>query len=147
MDLTSFVDTMELLLSLEKKRVAVWEKELESLPEGNLHLVDRGNKTYFQLAIGDHRQGISNDIDLIYRLARKRYLQLLLQDRQEALKESAAVTSVGSSKASANRKKHADPVRYSERSGLHLLPLRRSDHRFGYVQAGGTGAQLLLPHF
>lgn len=73
---------LELLLDLEERKRAIWKKELETLPEGRLHLVPRERQVYFQNVIQGSSHGISQDLALIYELARKQYLLLLEEERR-----------------------------------------------------------------
>lgn len=57
------------------------EGELRNLPDGNLHLYHRGDRTYFYDEVDNKRRGISKDPELIYALARRKYLTLLLQKK------------------------------------------------------------------
>lgn len=80
------IDSMlDFLLDLERKRRADWEAEMATLPEGYLCVLSRENGTFFQHAKAGKRLGITNDIDLVYKLARKRYLQLKTKEQKQQM--------------------------------------------------------------
>lgn len=62
------------------KKIEIWKKELRRLPEGSLYCVRRSEKAYYYQAINGRRFGITENMDLVYDLARKRYLTELLKD-------------------------------------------------------------------
>ncbi|MBQ9060497.1 MAG: hypothetical protein IJ128_05090 [Firmicutes bacterium] len=74
--------TLDLIIELEKRKSETLERELASLPEGRLRIVPRRQKLYFQNVRDGHVQGITRDLELVYQLARKEYLQLLLESRK-----------------------------------------------------------------
>lgn len=71
-----FTSLLSFLVSLEQRRRKAWEEELINLPKGSLCIAPRGEKIYFQHTLGGSRRGITHDLDLVYKLARKRYLQV-----------------------------------------------------------------------
>ncbi|MBQ9014809.1 MAG: hypothetical protein IJ109_10865 [Firmicutes bacterium] len=81
-ELRAFQSTLDLILELEKRKSEILKRELAGLPKGRLRIVPRRNKLYFQSVRDGHVQGITKDLALVYQLARKEYLQLLLESRK-----------------------------------------------------------------
>lgn len=79
-EFTIFQKSIELLFSIEERHAQLLRKELEKLPGGSLHLKMVSGKTYYGYAIDGTRHSITQDLDLVYQLARKRYVQLKLQE-------------------------------------------------------------------
>ena len=123
------------LISLEKRKITIWQSELRKMPKGTLHLLYRKNKSYFQIAADGSRRGITHDIDLVYRLARKRYLQVLLKERNEALQYAHALS--GKVDPQVNLKQKPSSLeklllRYTK-AGLDLLRITCSEKQYRWV--------------
>lgn len=76
---------LALLLKMEKKKAEQREKEVVSFPDGRLHIRKQGGKVYFQRDLNGVRTGITRNQELVYQLARKRYVQLLQKERAEMM--------------------------------------------------------------
>lgn len=62
-----------------------WKKEMKNSPEGSLHCVVRSGRRFYYNRCGGRRIGITKDEELIYSLARKRYLSLLISTHERAM--------------------------------------------------------------
>lgn len=78
----SLISTLDLLITIEQEKKTLREKELASLPEGSLCSIFRNGGPCFYRDLHGRKQGITRDLDLVYRLARKRYLKGLLREQQ-----------------------------------------------------------------
>ena len=78
---------LSFLVSLEKQRIRRIRTEIKDLPKGTLYLNSSRGKPYFLHVIGSTRRSISQDQELLYTLARKRYLLLLLKDHEQLLSQ------------------------------------------------------------
>lgn len=77
---------LEKELELEQERLQRWRKEIDKLPNGTLHFTFHNGRCYFYRMVGKKRKGISLDTDLVYQLARKRYLLLLRKAHEQKLR-------------------------------------------------------------
>lgn len=82
-DFTPLQSAIEMIFQLEEERAGLIREELATMPDGSLYLKFVADKPYFDRKIDGSRVAITHDIDLIYKLARKRYLQLKLQEHNE----------------------------------------------------------------
>ena len=63
----------------EKRLLHELEKELSGMPEGRLSICRKGNSVFFTETRDGKRRGITRDLDRVYKLARKRYLQYVCE--------------------------------------------------------------------
>ena len=75
-ELSSFQKSVELIFQLEAKRAQLLRDELKQMPTGSLYIRTVSGKYYFDRKVDDNRTAVTHDLDIIYRLARKKYLQL-----------------------------------------------------------------------
>ena len=137
-DLESLGEILELLLLMNRKKIAAWEKELATMPNGNLHLDRFEGKTYFKRTIDGRRRGISQDEKLIYRLARKRYLQILLGDQQEVMRRIHDISDPRFRAASLRKRKRSGVEKLLERygkAGLTILRITCSEKHYQWTVA------------
>lgn len=80
---STFQAALELLCKLEVEKIKMLRKELKDLPKGSLYINKSKGLVYFECAQEGQRRIINKDIDLIYQLARKRYLKLRLREYDE----------------------------------------------------------------
>lgn len=73
-----------MLLDLREQRIHEIQEELKKLPRGNMYLNRSRGKIYFIHEDKSGRRGITNQEDLIYGLARKKYLRLLLTEHRKS---------------------------------------------------------------
>ena len=83
-ELSLFQETVELLFRLEEERIRVMRKELAQMPEGSLILKPSSDRYYFDRYICGKHEPITHDLDLVYKLARKRYLKYRLKEHELA---------------------------------------------------------------
>lgn len=134
----SLQTVLEFLLSLEKRKIEIWEKELAELPEGTLYLAFRSQRTYYQLAIGEHRRGITHDVDLTYKLARKRYLQVLLEEQNDTLRHINELSDPSRRLRPHSNEKRSKTEELLERyakAGLTILRITCSEKQYQWVTA------------
>ena len=77
---------LESLIMVDK--IKLWSSEVASLPKGSLYLSSSRGRIYFVHYLNGRRHGISNDMDLVYKLARKHYLTALIRQYRNALHSS-----------------------------------------------------------
>lgn len=78
-----FRKLLKTIAKAEVESLKVLEKEIEKLPRGRLLVTKRKGKSYFSNRTGGRNMGISKDEDLIYALARRRYLENLLREARD----------------------------------------------------------------
>lgn len=130
---------LELLLSIEQEKIRIWEKELSELPKGSLYLSGSRKRTYFYYYIDGRKRGVSRDLDFVYKLARKRYLQEKLQDHEESICRLRRQISSGRRSTSALSKRRGSGLetllrRYGE-AGLDILRITCSQEQYRWVHA------------
>lgn len=69
----------------EETRVREWKKEILELPPGSLYSTSTSGRTFFYHSHQGKRRGISKEEDLIYALARKKYLKLMIKEHVKVL--------------------------------------------------------------
>ena len=75
-------------MTITKKRLLLLKKEYSRMPEGSLHIKHNKSYYYFYQYINSSQIPISHDLNLVYRLARKKYLYWVINNRStEALLE------------------------------------------------------------
>ena len=79
---SEFQRSLELLFQMEERKAQSMRKELSKKPAGTLVLKKTYGKTYFVRNIEDRSVSISDDLELVYSLARKRYLALKLKEHE-----------------------------------------------------------------
>ncbi|MBQ9016278.1 MAG: hypothetical protein IJ109_09225 [Firmicutes bacterium] len=82
-ELSSFQQALLIILRLEEKSAKLWREELRKMPEGGLIIKPAGGRYYFDRVLSGERSSITHDLDLIYKLARKKYLKLKLQEHEK----------------------------------------------------------------
>lgn len=77
---TGFRDILDMIVRQEQEMLDCINAELKALPKGTLCLwqkKEKPDKTYFSLRNNGKNRGITHDVDLIYKLARSRYLSIV----------------------------------------------------------------------
>ena len=80
---------LESLMMSEMEKRKLWQKELDTLPEGSLYCSFRNGKPYFYRALDGTRVGITGDNDLVYKLARKKYLGKMMAEQGRVIRNMA----------------------------------------------------------
>ena len=84
-DYNAFQNAIEILLKLEEKKGAQLREELKSLPKGSLYVKFVEGKPYFTWSVSGERRPITRDLDLVYKLARKMYIELKLKEHEHEI--------------------------------------------------------------
>lgn len=103
----------------ELTRLENWKSELDNMPDGTLYINFSRGKPYYLRAIEGTRQSINRDIDLVYKLARKRYLMAAIGEH------SSFLTGIHRRSKSASYKSTA-PWNIESRSTRILLRFRKA---------------------
>ena len=129
---------LEVLLDFEKKKTDYYRSEINKYPEGCLHIISVKEKAYFQQTIKGKGKGITHDIDLIYKLARKRYLQIRVKEQDEMFKSISVLTGVSRRK---RKQIQHPPVSSVEklldkygRAGLEILRITCTPQQYRWVK-------------
>ena len=126
------------LLYLEKKKAEQYQFEINELPKGCLHIVTGNGKAYFQQIVKNETHGITHDVDLIYELARKRYLQLRVKGQKEMIQNIAVLAGVSRRKRKTVLQQSVSQVeqlldRYG-RAGLEILRITCTPQQYRWVK-------------
>ena len=135
-EMVSMESTLLLLIDLKKKRMEQIRNELKTLPEGSLYLTKSRGKTYFIHGLKSSRKGISSQEDMIYRLARKKYLTILLREQQssmDAIRRTASQSRKGSRPSSAASSLETLLRKYGE-AGLDILRITCSEEQYRWAR-------------
>lgn len=129
---------MDQIVAMENRKRRAWEKELAALPKGSLYCLYTSGKTYFYHAINGERHSISRDMDLVYLLARKKYLALRLSEQRIASRR--ATSALGSKRKQTPRGNvHLSPLEklldYYGRRGLEILRITCSRDQYLWAKA------------
>lgn len=76
----TFQSLLEMAWVLEEKKIKGWRTEINHLPKGSLYMYTNEGKTYFEHAMDGTRRGITKEEELIYGLARKKYLEIRVNE-------------------------------------------------------------------
>ena len=98
-DIARLDSSLEILLCQEREKANNYRSKISTCPEGCLHMISVNGKTYYQQIVEGKVSGITRDIDLVYKLARKRYLQLRVKEQEESFKSMSVLA------GASNRKK------------------------------------------
>lgn len=79
---SEFQRSIELIFQMEERKAQTMRKELSKMPAGTLVLKRTYGKTYFVRNTEDRSVSIKDDMELVYSLARKRYLTLRLKEHE-----------------------------------------------------------------
>ena len=129
---------LRFLVRLEQKRCLQWEEELKNLPEGSLCIHFRGEKAYFLLRRNGTRTGITKDTELVYKLARKKYLQILIRERKSALFQAcreAGAPRLSASSESSGAGSLVKLLRRYESAGLDILRVTCTEEQYQWAKA------------
>ncbi|MDO4870027.1 MAG: hypothetical protein Q4A65_07090 [Bacillota bacterium] len=120
------------ICTLEKKKVEQFKKELKALPEGTLYLNKTSGKSYYEHVIDGKRRPISKDLDQIYQLARKKYLELRLREYCESFTHNGKYLKLQGGNAATRIRKLLK--RYGE-SGLDVMRITCSEKQYRWAHA------------
>lgn len=81
-ELSTFQQTLLFIMQLEEKRLKLWRKELRKMPEGGFTIKFSKKYCYLYHVLDGKQSPISHDLDLVYKLARKKYLGLKLREHE-----------------------------------------------------------------
>ena len=81
-EMSAFQKLISFLIQLEEKRAKLWKEELKKMPAGGFTMETAGDMTYIDHVIKGNHNPITHDLDLVYKLARKRYLKLKLREHE-----------------------------------------------------------------
>ena len=129
---------LEILLQIEKKKMDTYKAEIRKLPEGCLNILSAEGKAYFQHVVKGKRKGITRDVDLVYKLARKRYLRLRVKEQEETFTNIGVLTGLSHRKRAAMLQKSISPVeklldKYG-RAGLEILRITCTAEQYNWVK-------------
>ena len=124
---------MDQIVAMENRKRLAWEKELAELPKGSLYCLFTSGKTYYYHAINGRRRSISQDMDFVYLLARKKYLILRLSEQRIASRR--ATSALGSKRKQMPRGNvQLSPLEklldYYGRRGLEILRITCSRREY-----------------
>ena len=94
--ITGFRTILDLIIKQEQEMLGNINAELRSLPKGTLCLWRRTgttNRTYFSLRNKGKNRGITRDENLIYKLARSRYLSIIESEVETDLAANRKIAS------------------------------------------------------
>lgn len=103
--LTAFQELLSLILKTENRLLKQLEDELQNAPPGSLSFwrTDGVNgKVYFSNKYNGKSKGITGSPDLIYKLARKRYLSIVVSEMRQ---DCASYTSIYEKTAKSKKKR------------------------------------------
>ena len=130
--LSTFQSTLAFVCELEKKKVKQYRAELQKLPEGALYINKSNGNTYFEYALNGCRRGATQDQELIYRLARKKYLQLKIQSYENHFCMSGRALKMNSNSIDIRIRKLL--VRYGD-AGLDVMRITCSKEQYQWAHA------------
>lgn len=76
----TFQSLLEMVWAVEEKKVKCWRAEIKHLPKGSLYMYTDGGRTFFEHAMDGSRRGITKEEELIYDLARRKYLEIRVNE-------------------------------------------------------------------
>ena len=110
--------------SRNKQLVECWRKEALNLPDGMLHCVTRNGRVFFYNRYNGRRAGITGNRELVYALARKRYLALLISAHEKATELSCNTNSLPLEKL----------LEYYTEKGLTLARITCSKEQYKWME-------------
>ncbi len=130
-DMDILETALSTILSMEKQKITAWENEISKLPDGSLYLYVKEGRSYFKCREQKRTYGITRCTDLIYQLARKKYLSIRLQESRNAIAEfrrsgEALRLSSSTSKLEKLLKKYAA-------AGLDIFRITLSPEQYAWV--------------
>ena len=105
------------------------------MPEGTLYISPNRGTYQFLHAIDGRRRCISRDTDLIYQLARKRYLKAVIEERKAVIdKLIYSLRTSGKTRLPATKRYRASQVlaRFAQ-AGLDILRISRSPEQYRWM--------------
>jgi len=137
-DIERMDSLLEMLLRQEKKKTNDYKSEISKYPKGCLHLISVDGKAYYQRIVEGKVNGITREIDLVYKLARKRYLQLRIKEQEESFKSISGLASASNRKKQSTLQRSFSPVeklldKYG-RAGLEILRITCTPQQYRWVK-------------
>ena len=137
-DIERLDSLLEILLQLEKKKADSYRTEIKMYPEGCLHIIAVSGEAYFQQIVKGKGRGITHDIDLVYKLARKRYLQLRVKEQEQMILRIGVLTGISRRKRKLAKQQPFSPVeklldKYG-RAGLEILRITCDPKQYRWVK-------------
>ncbi len=129
---------LEFLLLLEKKKINSMKAEIDGSPEGCLSIITENNRAYFRQVIKGKRTGITRDLELVYKLARKRYLQLRLKEQEKQVERVGVLTGCSRKKAAQKMRRSFSKIeqlldKYG-RAGLDILKITCTQKQYQWMK-------------
>ena len=95
-------------------------------------------KTYYQQVVNGKRKGITRDVDLVYKLARKRYLRLRVKEQEETINNIGVLTGFSRRKKTGIQRRTFSPLeqlldKYG-RAGLEVLRITCSPQQYHWMK-------------
>lgn len=130
---------LEMLLQIEKNKVDVYKAEISGLPEGRLSILTNNGNNYYRQIGNETTKGISRDKDLVYKLARKRYLQLRVKEQENLMMQIGVLAGVSRKKTAQMIRESFSPTeklldRYG-RAGLDILRITCTPELYKWAKA------------
>lgn len=137
-DIERMDSLLEMLLRREKKKTNDYISEISKYPKGCLHLISVDGKAYYQQIVEGRASGITRDIDLVYKLARKRYLQLRVKEQEESFRSISVLAGASNRKKISTLQRSFSPVeklldKYG-RAGLEILRITCTPQQYRWVK-------------
>lgn len=129
---SSFQSTLDFICQLESKKAKRLRQELKKMPSGQLYVNKSNGYIYFEQAINGQRRNISKDIDLVYRLARKRYVKLQLNEYDHLFSNGGKTIRLNSNSASMKARRLL--MSYGE-IGLDVMRITCSEEQYHWAHA------------
>ena len=70
----TFHDLLDYLVCIELRKKKLWEEEIKRLPKGSLFCCERSDGVFYYHCFNGRKVGITRDLDMLYALARKKYV-------------------------------------------------------------------------
>ena len=90
-----FRNMLDYLLCVELKKRQIWEEEVKRLHRGSLFCYSRNDGVFYYHCFDGRKVGITRDLDMLYALARKKYLKTVISDQRQNIKRICSIMKTG----------------------------------------------------
>ena len=91
----TFHDLLDYLVCIELRKKKLWEEEIKRLPKGSLFCCERSDGVFYYHCFNGRKVGITRDLDMLYALARKKYLKTITSAQKNNIKRICNILRTG----------------------------------------------------
>ena len=125
-NLSTILDTM---VDIEIRRARLWKEELKHMPGGSLYCSKRADGVYYYRCVDQMKTGISRDLEMLYLLARKKYLKSRISDQRQEFSRISRILRSGKYRKS-DMTKTEKLLHYYGEQGLDILRITCSKEQY-----------------